>query len=122
MKPTELMIGDWVLLFDKYPAKVEAIGDTDAYLLDDDGVRWNVGYAFIKPIPLTAEILEKNGKRRDDNETVTTFFFDDGGHITHAARTKKRCDEIQILGRSIRYVHELQHALRFCGVEKEIVR
>ena len=119
MKPTELMIGDWVLLFDKYPAKVEAIGDTDAYLLDDDGVRWNVGYAFIKPIPLTPAILEKNGQRRTDNETVTTFFFDDGEHLTHVAT---KGDEIQILGRSIHYVHELQHALRFCGVEKEIVR
>lgn len=118
MKPTELMIGDWVLLFDKYPAKVEAIGDTDAFLLDTDGVRWNVGYAFIKPIPLKQETLEKNGTRRDDSERVTTFFFDDGVQITHAVT---KGDEIQILGQSIRNVHELQHALNFCGVKKEIV-
>ncbi len=120
MKPTELMIGDWVLLFDKYPAKVEAIGDTDAFLLDTDGVRWNVGYAFIKPIPLKQETLEKNGFYREDFYSALDYNGEyrvlcDGHQVAifHKAHT-----EIDI---PIEGVHELQHALRLCGIEKEIV-
>lgn len=112
------MLGDLVLLFGDTPARVDAIGDTQVYLTAlKDGEDWYVGYHHIDPIPLTPEILEKNGTRRDDNERVTTF-FDDGEHITHAV---KKGDKIQILGRSIHYVHELQHALNFCGVKKEVV-
>jgi len=82
MNATDLMVGDWVTLFDKYPAKVEAIGDTDAFLLDDDGVRWNVGYAFIKPIPLTDEILQKNGFDCSDPE-VKQYHFTEGKERYH---------------------------------------
>ena len=84
------MVGDWVKLFDKYPAKVEAIGDTEVYLLDDDGVRWNVGYAFIKPIPLTPEILEKNGFVCSEKSSRKPYQFRDGYLYQHNQRTAER--------------------------------
>ena len=131
MNATDLMVGDWVTLFDKYTAKVEAIGDTDAFLLDDDGVRWNVGYAFIKPIPLTPEILEKNGFKKarfNDNEPSGLC----GKWWSKDGRILVKMFELTLMGivfsvsggnsriSNIRYVHELQHALRSAGSKKEI--
>ena len=130
MKPTELMIGDWVLLFDKYPAKVEAIGDNDAFLLDTDGVRWNVGYAFIKPIALTPETLEKNGFEDVGSEVyecdVLPFYiwWECDRHrlgIDIEDSTYDKENFGQMLRVPVSCVHELQHALRLCGIEKEIV-
>lgn len=123
------MVGDYVILFDKYPAKVEAIGDTDAYLLDDDGVRWNVGYAFIKPIPITDEILEKNGFDCSDPEVKQYHFVEEEERYHFSLRQmynrKKEKDgysfyAFNVLSLVIN-VHELQHAFRICGIEKEIV-
>ena len=47
MKATELMIGDWILYGDK-PVKVLQLSE-------------NGKYDWVKPIPLTYEILKKNG-------------------------------------------------------------
>jgi len=122
------MVGDWVTLFDKYPAKVEAIGDTDAFLLDDDGVRWNVGYAFIKPIPLTDEILQKNGFDCSDPE-VKQYHFTEGKERYHFSLRQMYNKKNEKDGYSfyafnvlslIINVSDLQHALRLCGIEKEI--
>jgi hypothetical protein len=129
------MIGDLVLVFDMYPARVEAIGDTDVYLMDDDSVNWKVGYTLIKPIPLTAEILEKNGfektsDRNDERGTMEKWFLPG---IAYAYCFSNNEIEFEIIGygkgsrgrgkfRSVlSFVHELQHAFRVCGIEKEIV-
>ena len=79
----------------------------------------------IEPIPLTPEILEKNGFKKDFElkgcywrpdcrkycivKEIETWYFAfrhmGGGHICIS-----ECN----------YVHQLQHALRLCGVNKEI--
>lgn len=99
----------------------------------------------VEPIPLTAEILEKNGFRQDkkcpfvyetDDEDVIIDLYDPDPN----ARLSKKEDYDKMVGvrlspsppygfrywgRSLmiraNYVHELQHALRICGIEKEIV-
>lgn len=56
MKAEELMIGDWVMLYDR-PRKVERIydyGRVEAGCVEEDCDK-------LEPIPLTSEILEKNG-------------------------------------------------------------
>ena len=129
MKLTDLMVGDWVVLFDKYPAKVEAIGDTEVYLLDDDGVHWHVGYDFIKPMPLTNEILKKNEFDCSDPE-VKQYHFVEGGERYHFSLRQMYNKKNEKDGYSfyafnvlslVINVHELQHAFRVCGIEKEIV-
>ena len=64
------MVGDWVLLFDKTPVKVDCIWNVEVYLTEPIGqheLDWRVTYEHIKPIPLTDKILEKNGFiRRED--------------------------------------------------------
>ena len=63
MKATELMIGDWVCLKDdtkcEFPLKVDGVL-TDDISLEGEGFLGGVD-GLIRPIPITPEILEKNG-------------------------------------------------------------
>lgn len=114
MKAEDLMVGDRVLLFDDKPVKVDCIGNVEVYLSDENGIDWRVTYEHIKSIPLTPEILEKNGL---DFCKIEAEF--------------KQKDTMVIYGReapfiildsiSVNYVHELQHALKLCGIGKEIM-
>lgn len=121
MKAEELMVGDWVLLFDKTPVKVDCIGNAEAYLTEPRGqhdLDWRVNYEHIKPIHITPEILEKNG-------------FKDMGFYSECKIGDWRvlCDtkNVAILHREhcnidtpVEYIHDLQHALRLCRIDKEI--
>lgn len=73
--------------------------------------------AEIEPIPLTPEILEKNGFRfsrfygwQIKEPELTIDFVGDTPHFL--------LDEIFFC--DCPYVHTLQHALRLCGIEKEV--
>lgn len=121
-----LMIGDWVML-NGHPHQVQEL------LVDSVTLQcWPYLYENIKPIPLTPEILEENGfagvgfaiLKLDENSLLQYYY--------HEHRLKKYwfgIDERQndasvtdvIFQCKCYYVHELQHALRLCGNEKEIV-
>lgn len=98
------------------------------------GLYWNkiVTPPYIKPIPLTPEILEKNGFvlkpdgwiwcREEGIEEQDYIFI----------QFRKGCDEVRLVElnfvnkllakfRTIQFVHELQHVLRLCNIDKEIV-
>ena len=91
--------------------------------------------SMLKPIPLTLEILEKNGfvlyPQDFTSNSVYKFGTDfieyerDCGHFNIGPYVEYRhlCRTINYISSliRIRYVHELQHALRLCGIEKEIV-
>ena len=74
----------------------------------------------LKPIPLTPEILEKNGFKDmgffGKLEIGPWRLICDSGNLAvlHEGR------EEEYINIPISYVHELQHALRLCGIEKEI--
>lgn len=114
MKSTELMIGDWVYYGDK-PVQVLQLSD-------------GKDYPHIKPIPLTPEILEKNGFSGEGyNMGVIGFHTDPIPEVKDGYEVfiwKDMCLDIKHgfthLKRYTFYVHELQHALRLCGIEKEI--
>ena len=128
---TDVMLGDWVLYEHKnnrgvtvstHCLKVENI--TNDSLCMRSGDYWRVqktGLGMIKPIPLTAEILEKNGftcdayGMNDSDELVVS--------VEYGVFQRNTDDGFKMLsdGKAIKYVHELQHALRLCGVEKEII-
>ena len=116
MKAKELMIGDWVFIKD-YPIKA-----LPQKVKPEHFVRSLVEF---EPIPLTPEILEKNGWIKDG------YFYkaEDGSYIQlgelfeHASfRAEKHGipREIQTSPHLLKYIHQLQHALRLCGIEKEI--
>ena len=96
------------------------IGVAGCLPLDKEQFSRGIWCEYLSPIPITPEILEKNGFTRDadgmndiDEISVEITYGEwqrvDGRH--------KYLGEARI----IKYVHELQHALLLCGIEKEIV-
>ena len=144
MKAEELMIGDWVLglvedneeigkIIAKHPAriiKIEENGDYAAqcpYTFDEmyegDGTLIEDFLWYdTEPMPLTAEILEKNGWKY--NPTIKAYEWQhEAFYISINMDEKTRIYVVNdyIFGMALGAVHELQHALRLCGINKEIV-
>lgn len=141
MKPDEIMIGDWVMYdpnvfiedeyepnHPAYPVQIPSGEDIDLAI---EGC-----YA---PIPINEEILKKNGFERiditigvyvlridvdyDTNDCTREFYrvatYSNGGHFDEQFEIKNRTK-----GRYVscyikcKYVHELQHTLRICGLDE----
>lgn len=129
IKISELSIGDWVKVDDGLPNiiekayKINAIAASGFVNADRNlGLLYKYDINKLSPIPLTPEILEKNGFRlvvvnkkfndwHDNNITIRKYYNDDNYHLF-------------VCGQKIEFkmifVHQLQHALRLAGVEKEI--
>lgn len=117
MKANELMIDDWVECVDsthkkKVYAQIEAIEEGQTCILVRLGnCNWFLDISFIKPIPLTIKIIEKNGIMYKWGMLWYQGRYDETGFEFHF---NNDCTM------HLQYVHELQHALRLCGIEKEI--
>lgn len=123
MKATELMIGDWLYDSKGIPKRVELQDYCDeADCLYD-------GLSNLKPIPLTEEILKANGFNKldltignyalklEEKEKYDIHTILWGGVFNGRMEFKVICEYIHI-DKKIRYVHELQHALRLCGLSE----
>ena len=124
MKPTDLMIGDWVLWKNRYVQVVRisgivySFGHIDillAYCNDvGDGIATH-DISKISPILLTPEILEKNGWKyttycheyRDDKNIIQSRLPYMVGRINGIDIENFKCE----------YVHQYQHLLRLCGLD-----
>ena len=126
MKAKDLMIEDWVAVHrpgDRHEqVRVKSvIGNGTIEAKTSDGLV-AIGELAVEPIPLTAEILEKNGFDMDD---YTVHFKEDEHYMLELVFEDDElswtinCNEYTIM--NFEYVHELQHALRLCGIEKEII-
>ena len=124
------MIGDWVLTLEsthkeKVYAQIWAIeeGQT-SILVKKDNCNWFVDIEWIEPIPLTPEILEKNGFRKLETYGTEKWLCDNLRlNVYSSDGTWRFCADTNRNENSviyIRFVHELQHALRLCQIEKEI--
>ena len=107
----DLMIGDWVEETNSGVGIVWAISFDDEHvvtLISNDITQpfIHVSMKDINPIPLTPEILVKNGFSTNGLD-VSLFDRQGGDDFVGAA--------------NIQYVHELQHVLRLCGIDKKIV-
>ena len=143
MKATDLMIGDWVnsSFFPYFVRVIEIIKDNGDYgYVKTDGENDIVrSVASLIPIPLTAEILEKNefalkkeyheydkwsynSKGGDGYIRVELFDMQDGEWGLEILNYDKFADNQTTykIEKSFLKVHELQHALRLCGIDKEI--
>lgn len=110
MKANELMIGDWV--YNQFTRKTLRLTfGRDLDLVEE---------LCLEPIPLTKEILEKNGwKKEDVFGSLIKYRFNGPIDIETGGETFRLSNNYFFCG-GIHYVHELQHALRMCGVEKDI--
>lgn len=139
MKASEICIGDWFKAIDyNSPFRITAIYDdvvqTQAdYQSEIDG-NW-YSEAEIKdlvPIPLTEEILVKNGFVFNKGYAVLQVSEDTYlDFYKHEHRLRKVWEGIDEWNNHAKvrdvtfvcqcyYVHEFQHALRLAGVQKEI--
>lgn len=136
MKATELMIGDWVHITDYdtdsfFDARVGTLTRVEKIFVVPPGEVMAQPFSIdcVEPIPITPEILEKNlgvVERTSDGynlvinrELILAFHLKatldvwmaqprDWPHLTYSLPLP-------------RYVHELQHVLRLCGIEKKIM-
>jgi hypothetical protein len=134
MKAKDLMIGDWVLHHNS--GCIDAMNDTAPY---DEAIRIEQSdfeldecfWSRLDPIPITPEILEKNGFKKarfNDNEPsglCGKWWSKDGLILVKMFELTLMGIVFSVSGSNsrisnIRYVHELQHALRLCGIDKEI--
>ena len=125
MSTEKLMIRDWVL-HDGEPYQIRQLGiygvnrDGEDYPAVCVGKPKGIGLIIerneISPIPLTDEILEQNGFERVNGEYQDVFYVYDGIEllIDNGYTLFGQCKM------PIKYVHELQHVLRLCGINKEI--
>ena len=124
------MIGDWVNL-----SKGGWSENRQVELIDIEMIAESVYLA--EPLPITLEILEKNGFENDfyEEESVADYHTirlegyslrhnigeADGYLVTWCnGGINVTTDLNGCVQKDISYVHELQHALRLCGIEKEI--
>lgn len=138
MNVNELMIGDWVLLGDR-AVKIlsinlyngeDSMGGHYYAITNPQLAHTNSWVDMLEPIPLALipqTDLEKDGWERkwlrdvyyrkefDENRIFTLTEYEDphlyGYYLLQGHALK---------GLTIRYVHELQHALRLCGIEEEV--
>ena len=134
MKATELMVGDYLqTIVTRKKVRVKEIKQSCIYTVDN-------GYEYneIQPIPLTLEILEKNGfictqkENEEDGEyecwsfhrdccsiiyepTVKMLEVHNGGDNGSAVRTAQFYTDGNVL-----FVHELQHLLIMCNINLTI--
>lgn len=127
MKANELMVGDFIrTIYAQKIIKVREIKQSCIYT-NNNGYEYNE----IEPIPLTNEILEKNGfevthnmssSRNKDVWSLRVSKYKVFHIIEHHNKRQFPYFWIEIGSNSdIKYVHQLQHALRLCGIEKEII-
>lgn len=144
MKANELMIGDWVnFLIDievgdtendpqnevYQPMQVGSISSLDEISAAFFGV--NNDITQLQPIPITEDILDKNFKDiAEPHQRIyggRWVYFDNcfevDIHIYKngvCAITVEDCHLAPCWNMFAKYVHQLQHALRLCNIEKEI--
>lgn len=141
MNKEELMIGDWVYnTQNQQNEQVQEVGSGLVMLAYNDLYE----YEEIEPIPLTKEILEKNGfylckadfyhpkpsyiwcmdgKRNDTVIDITLYNPSiNGVKVLVKVQSDPLCGDgvNKIHNCDIEYVHQLQHALKLCGIRKEI--
>ena len=145
MKANELMIGDWVIFGDE-PLKVQHLynngyDDVVAEIVEEGTNEYgvyeeikDVPVVYCSPIPLTPEILEKNGFYDRNTQWYYKRFgsyvcFDIAISLVYKEIEVSKvcgagtdCEEVEY-GSSIVFgndicVHNLQHVLRLCGLNE----
>lgn len=138
MKANELMIGDWLKHYNGTPMQVTKITTEHFACAEKGGLNcceYNNKCNKFEPIFITSEILKKNGWIK--SELNLDFYCGNLKYKNYniqihnnqdSLNTNNKClihietiyyEEISQL--EITYIHQLQHTLKLCGIDKEIV-
>lgn len=123
----DIMVGDWVIphVFDSTLKPSKIVGIHYNSYKGKDYVDWvdcevwdELSMNDIEPIPLTPEILKKNGftLEHHSGDVMTGYWWTRNDFVIHNSMN----DAIGRNNFKYEYVHQLQHALRLCGIGKEI--
>lgn len=123
LKCKDLMVGDWIADEHGFPMRVVAVGEDwcNADFDGNDGDVWEFNDKDEQPraIELTAEIVKKNNFSFEDHEDFGVWKIPGKGNanfiLLHCAGFDISFAEGHL---HINYVHELQHALRLCGLNE----
>ena len=126
LKISDMSAGDWVrhkgedcTIASIYMA---AEGYPHEVALTHQGISCGLAYIdYLEPIPITPEILEANGWQRNEEDEYMEYYGDPTSGIDHVKGTYRYRLELPEVSVVCYFVHQLQHALRLAGVDKEIV-
>ena len=137
MKANDLMVGDYISVKPSgIPIKVAAVHHKKvACHAVVNKLSW-VRESLLEPIPITAEILERNGFEKYnlrwfigqhkwtwwfDNTTSVSLWYRELNDDPKDGMMVKVDSPLAYICIRVDYLHQLQHALRLCGIEKEII-
>lgn len=121
LKISDLSVGDWVRYRDRewqVCSIYQFTGEVGLFRKDSQICE---SIEDIDPIPITPEILETNRWERNDEDEYMEYYGDPTSNIAHTKGTfhyRVNSPEVSVV---CYFVHQLQHALRLAGVDKEIV-
>ena len=140
---SDLSVGDYIRVKmckwdyddpDTLDAKVLSIeGNSVGVGYDECGIVMSAFVEDLQPIPITAMVLEKNGwqpprkgvdldtwwwTNRED-KAIEAYEYDGEWYLTIIKQ--KEIQYRNKVGIGLKYIHELQHALRLAKVGKEII-
>ena len=123
IKCRALMVGDWITDIHGFPMQITNVGEDYAYATweGNEGDPWEFDDKDDQPqpIPLTPEILEKNGFIKVNSQRYDYGYPDTDCYV----KVNPKKNMIHVNGRNANsnlyshsFVHELQRALRCCGL------
>ena len=93
-------------------------------MLNDSSTTYSISNNAIRPIPLTTEILDKNGWKKSKINDCAYFYYKDGLVLTYTSKDDKfwfdDFDYSSSICVYIPYVHSLQHLLFGLGINSEM--
>lgn len=117
MKCKELQIFDWIQDHNGFHWQIIGVGDDYAYATfeGNEGDPWEFNDKDDRPegIPITPEILEKNGWWFD---TEDKWLHYEVNFIIEKWNGRFQCYDINQI--KLDSAHKLQHALRLCGLDE----
>lgn len=125
MKATELMIGDWVSLFQGNPdlsncnVQICFIGEYGEVGIEGCEEYTSANCNLLFPIPITVDFLEKHGFEQINTDYYDLDVYEANDGLWRVVYSNLECsgfDESVLVSS----VHELQHFLRHVGINKDV--
>ena len=131
MKREELMIGDWVIRkgVPEEPMRLyDMKAAADIAYLDQDGRCVAEKFENIEPIPLTSDILEKNSflkveaiKYPNNSVGLSFLYRETSEGLRIFVQNARFGVPTSTMIKTCKYVHEVQHMIKMCDIEKAFV-